>query len=75
MLVNEKVRLKADIPDDIALSANDVTDLSSLPIGYFDENFGEVVSLPTFKPSSSAVQNMQNPQKIISFPNAFERLD
>ena len=73
MLVDEGVRAKGDIPEAVALSPNDVTELAYLPSGYFEDGFGEVVELSKFR-TNEPVQQSRDPKKIISFPNAFGRL-
>jgi Zn-dependent peptidase ImmA (M78 family)/transcriptional regulator with XRE-family HTH domain len=54
-LIESKVKTKAEILREIAYSQRDIETLMNLPEGYFNEDFGELRSLPTIKPDLQIV--------------------
>lgn len=73
MLVDEGVRSKSEILEAVGLSADDATELTWLPSGYFESGFGEVIPLSKLKSVASTSNPTHAPAKVISFPNAFGR--
>lgn len=61
MLIESKVKTKAEILHDLPYSQRDIETLMNLPEGYFDEDFGELRQLPTIKAvTETATRNAGN---------------
>jgi Zn-dependent peptidase ImmA (M78 family)/transcriptional regulator with XRE-family HTH domain len=57
MLVESKIKTKAQILHELPYSQRDIETLMNLPEGYFSDDFGQVRHLPTFKPITIPVEN------------------
>jgi Zn-dependent peptidase ImmA (M78 family) len=51
MLVDAKLKTKAQILHELPYSQRDIETLMNLPEGYFDDEFGQIRHLPTVKPT------------------------
>jgi Zn-dependent peptidase ImmA (M78 family)/transcriptional regulator with XRE-family HTH domain len=51
MLIESKLKTKAQVLHELPYSQRDIETLMNLPEGYFDEDFGRVRQLPTVKPT------------------------
>lgn len=65
LLIESKLKTKADILHELPFSQRDIETLMNLPTGYLDDDFGEVRELPRIKPSALPEANESG--KIIPF--------
>lgn len=65
LLIESKLKTKADIRHDLPFSQRDIENLMNLPSGYLDDDFGQVRQLPSVKPSVLPASN--DTGKIIPF--------
>ena len=65
VLIDSKVRTKAQIVYDLPYSQRDIESLMNLPEGYLNEDFGELRQLPTVKASSESPADTNG--KVIPF--------
>jgi hypothetical protein len=53
MLVESRIKTKAQILHELPYSQRDIETLMNLPEGYFNDDFGQLRQLPTFKPMTT----------------------
>lgn len=65
VLIESNVKTKAQILHDLPYTQRDIETLMNLPDGYFDEDFGQVVQMPTLKLCAEPAAD--NGGKVIDF--------
>lgn len=68
MLIDAKLKTKAQILHELPYSQRDIETLMNLPEGYFNDDFGQVRQLPTVKPTLGPVEaSIERTDNVIYF--------
>jgi Zn-dependent peptidase ImmA (M78 family)/transcriptional regulator with XRE-family HTH domain len=67
LLLTERIKTKNQILLDLPFSASDIEALAGLPTGYFSDDFGEVIAMPTVKHAAKTLDDTQRRGRVLPF--------